>query len=179
MLQYMDVLKLVDACLQARNHELDAKRNNIGGKDDPLDVFLCVSRLGCGTMTILSCWNMLKPWRLRSMEPFPLLMAETIRGRYHIHAESMAGCRSLGDKNYRHPQYMSRFFHSGELIAPCIRLMFMCLDAISAERLHTRSTSAAYTSAVVNSMQIKAIMCHVSMTVWCLSSLGKAAHYKS
>lgn len=54
MLQYMDVLKLVDACSQARNHELDAKRNNIGGKDDPLDVFLCVSRLGCGTMTILT-----------------------------------------------------------------------------------------------------------------------------
>eukprot|EP00435_Cladocopium_sp_Y103_P065193 s832_g27.t1 len=26
------------------------------------------------------------------------------------------GCRSLGDKNYRHPEYMSRFFHSGELI---------------------------------------------------------------
>eukprot|EP00438_Fugacium_kawagutii_P030693 Skav235497 [mRNA] locus=scaffold153:207137:211276:+ [translate_table: standard] len=26
------------------------------------------------------------------------------------------GCRALGDKNYRHPEYMSRFFHSGELI---------------------------------------------------------------
>ena len=44
--------------LQARNHELDAKRNGIGGKDDPLDVFLCVSRLGCGTMTALSsCYH--------------------------------------------------------------------------------------------------------------------------
>eukprot|EP00913_Durusdinium_trenchii_P012300 g11549.t1 len=26
------------------------------------------------------------------------------------------GCRSLGDKNYRHPEYMSRFFHSGEMV---------------------------------------------------------------
>jgi len=26
------------------------------------------------------------------------------------------GCRCLGDKNYRHPEYMTRFFHSGELV---------------------------------------------------------------
>jgi len=26
------------------------------------------------------------------------------------------GCRSLGDKTYRHPEYMTRFFHSGQLV---------------------------------------------------------------
>ena len=30
---------------------------------------------------------------------------------------SCAGCRSLGDKTYRHPEYMTRFFHSGQLVA--------------------------------------------------------------
>ncbi|CAJ1443780.1 unnamed protein product [Effrenium voratum] len=25
------------------------------------------------------------------------------------------GCRTLGDKSYRHPEYMSRFYHAGEL----------------------------------------------------------------
>ena len=32
--------------------------------------------------------------------------------------KTWAGCRCLGDKNYRHPEYMTRFFHSGELVVP-------------------------------------------------------------
>lgn len=75
---------------QARNEELDMKRNGIGGED-------------CG---VTGCCNV-----------SVYLKALSSCGNPCVSAAVIAGCRSLGDKNYRHPEYMSRFFHSGELVA--------------------------------------------------------------